>query len=55
VKPQIYKVGIEWILWVPGERVYRFAEWQDALNYALDAILREQTETPLVHSATNAN
>jgi hypothetical protein len=35
MKPQIYKVGTNWILWVPGVRVYRFASWNDALSFAL--------------------
>jgi hypothetical protein len=42
LKPQIYKVGIDWILWVPGVRVYRFAKWQEALSFALDPISRQQ-------------
>jgi hypothetical protein len=35
VKPQIYKVGNTWILWVPGIRVYRFDDWESAMRYAL--------------------
>jgi hypothetical protein len=52
MKPQIYKVGMNWILWVPGVRVYRFASWNDALSFALDPALRQQ-ET--ARAATSAN
>jgi hypothetical protein len=41
LKPQIYKVGINWILWVPGVRVYRFSSWQGAINFALDTATRQ--------------
>jgi hypothetical protein len=42
VKPQIYKVGTTWILWVPGVRVYRFEDWQSAVQHALDPSSRQQ-------------
>lgn len=43
LKPQIYKVGTNWILWVPGVRVYRFSNWNEALSFALNPASR-QTE-----------
>jgi len=46
LKPQIYKVGKYWIVWVPGVRVFRFPNWNDALDFALDAATRTQTEPP---------
>ena len=56
MKPQIYKVGIDWILWVPGVRIYRFAKWHDALNFALDPVSRQpQTYTLARAAAANAN
>jgi hypothetical protein len=36
LKPQIYKLGTNWILWVPGVRVYRFTQWNEALSFALN-------------------
>lgn len=35
MKPQIYKVGHIWVVWVPGVRVYRFDSWERALNHVL--------------------
>lgn len=35
MKPKIYKIGPTWILWVPGVRVYRFTNWNRALQQAL--------------------
>jgi len=31
---------------VPGVRVFRFPNWNDALDFALDAATRTQTEPP---------
>jgi hypothetical protein len=50
LKPQIYKVGKNWIVWVPGVRVFRFPNWNDALIFALNP-----TATPKVIAASNAN
>ena len=35
MKPKIYKIGLTWILWVPGVRVYRFTTWGRAVECAL--------------------
>jgi hypothetical protein len=35
MKLQIYKVGLNWILWIPGVRVYRFSTWQSAIEFAM--------------------
>jgi hypothetical protein len=48
LKPQIYKVGVNWILWVPGVRVYRFASWQSAMEFALEQASRQ----PAANTAT---
>jgi hypothetical protein len=56
MKPQIYKVGMNWILWVPGVRVYRFANWNDALSFALDPTSRQTaTVTEAARSATSSS
>jgi hypothetical protein len=51
MKPQIYKVGINWILWVPGVRVYRFVNWNEALSFALDPASKQ---TGATNEATRA-
>jgi len=57
LKPQIYKVGTNWILWVPGVRVYRFNNWDEAMHFALDPTSREMSSSADVSAlvATNAN
>jgi hypothetical protein len=57
LKPQIYKVGTNWILWVPGVRVYRFTKWNEAVNFALDPASRklEEAASVLVLAAASAN
>lgn len=56
MKPQIYKVGKNWILWVPGVRVYRFNNWNDALNFALDPASKQNDLVgALALAASNAN
>ena len=55
MKPQIYKVGIDWILWVPGVRIYRFAQWLDALTFALDPASRRAPVLALARAAANVN
>jgi hypothetical protein len=41
MKPQIYKVGDIWVVWVPGVRVYRFDTWEAAVKHVLDTTARE--------------
>jgi len=56
LKPQIYKVGTNWILWVPGVRVYRFSNWNEAVNFALDPVSRQIAATDVsALAASNAN
>jgi hypothetical protein len=51
MKPQIYKVGDIWVVWVPGVRVYRFDTWEAALNHVLNSAARETPELALRASA----
>ncbi|HMF74149.1 MAG TPA: hypothetical protein VK604_00660 [Bryobacteraceae bacterium] len=44
MKPQIYKVGDIWVVWVPGVRVYRFESWLSALNHVLNSAAHESPE-----------
>ncbi len=52
MKPQIYKVGINWVLWVPGVRVYRFGSWSEALAFALEEAMKRSEETQVAAAAT---
>jgi hypothetical protein len=47
MKPQIYKVGSAWVLWVPGVRVYRFSTWEGALKHALAPASTDPARVPL--------
>jgi hypothetical protein len=51
MKPQIYKVGSTWVLWVPGVRVYRFTTWESAIRHALDPSSHEPTHVPVCVSS----
>jgi hypothetical protein len=45
MKPQIYKVGDIWVVWIPGVRVYRFDTWEAAVKHVMDnAPARETPE-----------
>jgi hypothetical protein len=43
MKPQIYKVGDIWVVWVPGVRVYRFDTWEAAVKHVLDTTTASET------------
>jgi hypothetical protein len=54
LKPQIYKVGINWILWVPGVRVYRFASWKSAIDFALNPVSRQPVKVEAALAAVGS-
>jgi hypothetical protein len=52
LKPQIYKEGIDWILSIPGERLYNFESWQKAINFAMDPTSRKPENAAAAHAAS---
>jgi hypothetical protein len=54
MKPQIYKVGDIWVVWVPGVRVYRFDTWEAAVKHVIESMARETPELTMRAAAASA-
>lgn len=44
MKPQIYKVGTAWVVWIPGVRVHPFKNWESAVRYVLELNSSQQND-----------
>ena len=47
MKPQIYKVGDIWVVWLPGVRVFRFDTWEAAVKHVIESTARETPDVAM--------